>query len=93
MLAELTQGRLDEPTLTALLDDLSELTEILEVLTKGGECARAERSQPDLREAVAALQAGQLRGVQVRYLWDGQQWLDTLLRGPDGVRLVRVQVP
>ena len=93
MMPELTQGVLDEPTLQALLDDLTGLTEILEVLTKGGEFTRAQRVDEDLRQAVAALTAGRVRGVQVRYLWEGQQWLDTLLQGPEGVRLVRVNPP
>ena len=46
----------------------------------------------DLRQAVAALQDGRLRGVQVRYEWQGRQWLDTLLRSQEGLRLVRLEV-
>ena len=92
MMPELTQGVLDEATLEALLDDLTGLTEILEVQIKGGEFSRARRVDEDLRQAVAALRGGQLRGVQVRYLWEGQQWLDTLLRNLEGVRLVRMLI-
>ena len=63
-LPPLTQSCLDECTLEALLDDLSSLTEILEVTVKGGEFDRAEKTSLALRPAVKALQAGLVRGVQ-----------------------------
>lgn len=91
-LPALTQSCLDESTLEALLDDLSSLTEILEVTVKGGEFDRAEKTSLALRPAVKALQAGLVRGVQIRYLWHQQQWLDTLLGGGNEIRIVRIQV-
>ena len=91
-LAELTHSTLDNLTLQRLLEDLTSLTEILEVTTKGGEFCRAKRSPQTLGLAVEALQAGQIRGVQIRYRWQQEEWLDTLLAGPAGLRIVRVKV-
>ncbi|MBT9584361.1 hypothetical protein IV102_13545 [bacterium] len=91
-LPPLTRSCLDAATLEALLDDLSSLTEILEVTVKGGQFDRSEKTCLALRPAVKALQAGLVRGVQIRYLWHQEQWLDTLLVGRDGIRIVRIQV-
>jgi hypothetical protein len=89
-LAELTQAVLDQTTLQALVADLTTLTTILGVTTKGGQQHHAKASQLSLMEAMEALQQGMLRGVQIHYLWQGQEWLDTLLRGPEGsIRIVR----
>jgi len=91
VLPELTQADLDGETLGALVDDLNNLTQILEVITKGGEFSMAGKTSIPLREAVRALQRGQIRGVQVRYVWRDEEWMDTLLRGPAGVRIVRMK--
>ena len=40
--------------------------------------------------AQAGLAAGDFRGVQVRYVYEGKEWCDTLLAAPGGVRLVRI---
>lgn len=90
-LAELTRSALDAETLQALLEDLTSLTDILEVTTKGAELQRADKTTLTLWQAVEALQAGELRGVQVRYHWRGEEWLDTLLRVPGGTRIVRIK--
>lgn len=89
MSPELTQADLDSETLQQLLQDLGQLTEILEVSVKGGGTQRAQTSHRDLAELAVKLEAGELRGVQVRYLWQGQHWLDTLMRTPTGVRIIR----
>ena len=91
VLPDLTQAYLDGETLRALVDDLNNLTQILEVITKGGEFSMAGKTSLPLGEAVEALQHGQIRGVQVRYLWQQEEWMDTLLRGPAGIRIVRMK--
>jgi len=91
-LAELTEAVLDAPTLDALLADIGSLAEVLEVVTKGAEQVLARPAPLSLVEAVQLLRAGRLRGVQVRYRWNGEEWLDTLLRGEVGIRIVRLTV-
>lgn len=86
----LTTADLDPATLDALFSDLTGLTEIDEVLVKGAATAYAGRS--GLAEARRAL-AGGARGIQIRYRWEGEAWLDTLLRTPLGIRLVRTPLP
>lgn len=90
-LPDLCEGMLDKPTLDRLVTDLEALAKIDEVLLKGGEIQMAERSSLSLERAVELLWNRQTRGVQVRYRWDGDTWLDTMLRLPDGVRLVRMR--
>lgn len=92
-LAELTQAVLDHATLEALVRDLGSQTQILSLTTKQGEQRRAQSAGDSLVEAVEALKQGKLRGVQVHYLWRGQEWLDTLLRGPEGIKIVRTLAP
>ncbi len=77
----------------ALFDDLAALTEIREVRMKGGGEARAGGPSRDLVAARAALLAGHALGVQVRYVHDGTEWCDTILREREGVRIVRIVVP
>lgn len=89
-LPRLTTADLDPATLDALFADLTGLTEIDEVLVKGD--ATSYAGQSGLAEARRALAAG-ARGIQIRYRWDGESWLDTLLRIPTGIRLVRTPLP
>lgn len=87
----LQQGALDPATLDALFADLAQCTQIDEVQIKGAADGRAVRLA-GLDAARAALATG-ARGVQIRYRWDGSAWLDTILRTPAGVRLVRTAIP
>ena len=89
-MAEIHQSSLDDEALQGWLEDLTSTTEIVKVMTKGGEAAMAERT-PTLEEALEALKASQVRGVQIRYLRGQQEFLDTLMRGPGGIRLVRIE--
>lgn len=93
-LAPLYEAVLDEGALSALVDDLLGVATLLGVSTKGGACTTA--NEPDgppaeqLQLAVRALRIGAIRGLQVRYLLEGRQWWDTLIRIETGVRLVRI---
>ncbi|GDX80743.1 hypothetical protein LBMAG42_25540 [Deltaproteobacteria bacterium] len=91
ILPELTVGALDAPTLAALFDDLNAHATVLDVITKGGPVQHSAGTQVPLREAQALLAEGRVRGVQVRYVWQGDEWRDTLLAAADGVRLVRMK--
>lgn len=92
-LPTLTQSVLDEATLQSLISDLLQCTQILELTTKGGEQLRAQKEKSQLPELVAGLKAGAFRGLQIRYLWEEKEWIDTLLATPEGLRLIRIEQP
>ena len=91
-LPALHQGVLDAATLDQLVVDIETCTEVIEVIPKfGADSYVGEDEVIDLRKAISMLGEGQLRGVQIRYKYDGSQWWDTLMGTPQGVRLVRIQ--
>lgn len=89
-LPDLHQADLDDATVAALFRDLAACTNILEVQVKGGATARSA-AKPDLDTARDLLMGGHVRAIQVRYAYQDAQWLDTLMRTPSGVRVVRMQ--
>lgn len=89
-LPSLQDAVLDAETLARLVSDIQGLAVVDEVLLKGGGASMASTQRRTLAEAVDALQRGQVLGVQVRYRYQGQAWWDTLLRAPQGIRLVRI---
>jgi hypothetical protein len=93
-LPDLQQSVLDPDTLAQLFSDLGSLTEILEVIPKAlAESYVPESSEIGLDEGRRMLLSGVVRGLQIRYRYQGSQWWDTLL--PDaasgGFRIVRIQ--
>lgn len=91
-LPELSEALLDAETLDALLRDLAELTAVDEVLLKGAPQAMATEAQRDVRSIGPLLTGRQLRGAQVRYRYEDQNWCDTLLATDSGVKLVRIRL-
>jgi hypothetical protein len=89
-LSELCEGYLTPELLDDLVTDLTQLTSIEAVMVRGGEFTMAEQTQMDLPTAVEHMKANKLRGIQIRYTWDGVAWLDTLLKSAQGVKLVRM---
>lgn len=89
-LPELQQQDLDEATVRALFRDVAALGEGVEVLVKGAPVARAEALALAPEAALEGLLAGRWRAVQLRYGHEGQVWLDTVLRTPQGFRVVRM---
>ena len=87
-LPELVEGTVDATLLEQLVRDLTSLTTIQEIQLKGGAASHAERSHVGLPEAVDLLV-----GLQVRYLWQNVGWIDTLLRTPGGIKIVRTKEP
>lgn len=91
--AELMQGDLDGARREQYFDDLARCTEVREVLVRhrpGEQVGDGGGTTLEMaREDVAR---GAVSGVQVRYLYDGIEWLDTLLVRGGGGRLVRMQV-
>lgn len=87
------EGLLDAEGVEALLADIQACTTLLEVQVKGGPTAMAGTA--DLEQARQALRGGQVRGVQLRYRYEGAAWCDTLLAPPGpgagGWRVVRMR--
>ena len=94
VLPDLQQSSLDPETLAQLFTDLATCTEILEVIPKAmAQGYVPESSVIGLDEGREMLLSGNVRGLQIRYRYQGCQWWDTLL--PDaqngGFRIVRIQ--
>ncbi|MCA9494419.1 MAG: hypothetical protein KC621_31045 [Myxococcales bacterium] len=90
-LPELQEGLLDDATLRTLLADLRDHATVLDVLVKGGPSELATLGENDPTRVPELLRGG-VRGVQVRYAFDGAEWRDTLMPAPGGVRLVRMKI-
>lgn len=89
-LPDVQQAVLDSATLQALFRDLAQFTQILAVIPKMAAAAMVAEQGIDLDNARAGLISGTYRGVQVRYRYDNQEWCDTLLNTPAGIKLVRI---
>ena len=74
-----------------MLADIEAHAEILGVTVKGGATARSDGAPWTLVEAIAALRERRIRGVQIRYRWQGDEWWDTLIADGAGARLVRMK--
>jgi hypothetical protein len=90
-LPPLQQAPLDAATVDQLFADLATCTQVLAVIPRHAARTMIVEPSISLADAHAALRAGTLRGVQIRYRYDGREWTDTLLPTPDGgARLVRI---
>lgn len=90
---ELHQGLVDDATLDALANDLAACAELLEIRLKGGATRYSDDAPVDITEAVDALRQSRVRGVQLRYRYQGVVWVDTLVDTLAGIRLVRSRIP
>jgi len=92
-LAPVYEGELDGATFEDYLADLEELADVQRVLVKESAEARAEGTPLSLDQARMLLLTGTVRGVQIRYRHESIDWIDTLVRGTDAIRLLRVEAP
>ena len=90
-LPDLHEGSLDPETLRLLCTEVASHGTAIEVALKGQATARAQGATTSPMEACEALLRGDVRGVQLRYRFEGAEWWDTLLRRPDGFQLVRIR--
>ena len=89
-LPELHQTELDPEMVQTLFADLESCAEILAVIPKYGPGYIAVKSI-NLAEGERALKAGELRGLQVRYRYQGDEWWDTLIASGANVRITRIK--
>jgi ferredoxin-type protein NapG len=92
-LPELHEAELDEAGLRQLFGDLASATQALEVRLKRGPTERGAAASVSAAEALGLLVGGTVRGVQVRYRYDDEDWCDTILATPVGYRVVRLANP
>lgn len=89
---ELTTAELNVEELSALFRDIVACTELLDVLVKGGAEQHADPNPVGLESARDRLVSGRVRGMQVRYLYEGAEWRDTLVGGEGRFRLTRIRL-
>lgn len=89
---DLETAELDERSLAQLFADIAAHTELVAVLVKGAAESLAEGGSVTLEDALSLLKRRAVRGVQLRYRYEGREWWDTLVAQPgvDTVRVVRV---
>lgn len=90
-LPDLHEAVLDDATLDELFADVANCTQISEVIAKHGTRQHTPDRSYTLDDARRMLLDGSVLGVQLRYTYEGDQWWDTLMRIPAGVRLVRIR--
>lgn len=86
------QAGLDAAALEQLFADLIASAEVLSVQGKVGAGRYASDEPLTPASARERLARGEITGVQLRYRYDGQEWVDTLLRVADAFRLVRCRI-
>ena len=92
-LPEMREAVLSNDDLAALVADLQALTQIQSVIGKAGARQHSSDSPLTIETAAARLTTGTLPAAQVHYRYDGSEWTDTLIRSPQGIKLVRCQHP
>ena len=94
-LPDLQQSVLDPETLKDLFNDLGALTKIIEIIPKTKETGYVDEQTSNLTldDAYSMLMSAAVRGVQIRYQYQGSQWWDTLLPDAESnhFRIVRIQ--
>ena len=83
---------LDARQVEQLLGDIEACTELVEILPKyAAQGYVPERAKVTLTEARALLASRAVRGLQLRYRYDGADWWDTLMLAGDRYRVVRIR--
>lgn len=89
-LPELHQTVLDSDTLSALIADLKACATILAVMPKAGPGYVAPKNI-ELEEGAKLLERGELRGLQIRYEYQNEEWWDTLINRDGNIHITRIQ--
>jgi hypothetical protein len=81
---------LDLDRLRDLFADIAALSEGLTIVLKRAAVEAADTgARASIDEALEGLCRGAVVGVQLRYGFAGALWVDTVMRSPEGFRLVR----
>ena len=90
-LPDLHQSFLDPQTLANLFRDIRVCTTVVEVIPKYAAKRMVSETSISLDEGQRLLNSGEARAVQIRYVYEGAQWWDTLINTPSGVQVVRIR--
>ena len=92
-LPDLHQSEIDEETLAQLFTDVGTHAQIIEIIPKHAPGYVEENPAPlQLDQAYQLLTSHAVRGLQLRYRYDGKTWWDTLMPLPGGLfRVVRIE--
>lgn len=85
------EGHLDDEAFEAFLRDLEACAAVREVRVRGSRPNPLNDESIALRDAAEQFRHGSARGMQIRYEHDGALWCDTLSRGSQGIRVVRIR--
>jgi hypothetical protein len=85
------RGALDLAGLTALVEAAVAADAAAECQLRAGPGARAAATAP--ADALRALAEGAADGLQLRYRWRGEAWIDTARRSAAGFAVVRMVAP
>lgn len=86
---DIQQGVLDDETLARYFEDL-EHARVFAVMVKGAPHKYARTRNLELSTGRKLLLDGLAHGLQIRYVWKGDEWWDTLSRTGDEIRLIRI---
>ena len=87
-LPDLRQAMIEQSDVDDLFRDLSLLCEVLDVRSRGGR--DQEESTVSLEAARNILRETDGVAIQLRYVYDERDWIDTLVRVGNGVQLTRL---
>jgi hypothetical protein len=90
-LPELHQSEVGADTVEDLFRDVALEADLLDVIVKGAAEAHADEGPVDLGRAKELLLSGAIRGVQLRYRHQGEEWWDTILALGGRYRVVRMR--
>lgn len=91
-LPELHQSEIDENTLSQLIMDIGNHTQVIEVIPKFKPGYVGQQETLQLDEAFQLLTKREVRGIQLHYRHEGAHWCDTVMPLPDGrFRIVRME--
>lgn len=91
-LPPLCEADLGPDDVRILIADISRHATDIRLIARTTQNAAADQAEL-LDSAVDRLLQQQLRRLQIRYTWQGQQWIDTLTETGGGIRLVRIGHP
>lgn len=89
-LPELHQTILTPETVRDLFADLKACTEVFAVMPKAGP-GYVTPEDIGLTEGEALLVEGALRGLQIRYRYQNEEWWDTLINRDGQIHITRIQ--
>jgi hypothetical protein len=85
----MVEGVMQEAMLRQYFTDLQTCATIMEILEKNLLATTSVSTANDLNTLLHKLLNGETRRAQIRYLYDGVHWTDTLLASRRGFKVVR----